>query len=97
MKQNKKKTLTAAVWILAVFDGIYIFGMLFSLFKELLRFDKFSQNAIGIKKANVVLFFLYNIFLIIWSERYSVKGKWLICTLALLGLIIFLSGAIAFL
>lgn len=92
-----RKLIIATVWVLATFDAVYIFGTLFAIAKEFLRFNEFPIGAIGVKTENVILFFIYNLLLIILSEIYSPWGKWQIRVLVLLGVIIFLSGAVAFL
>lgn len=92
-----KKRGKIIIWIFAGIDAFYIFGMSFTFLKEFLRFGEYPKGAIGVHSDNAILFFAYNLLLLILSESISHKGKWLVRGLIALGLFIFLSGVVTYL
>lgn len=97
LSKNRKSIGRVIIWILVLIDGYYIFGMLYVLAKEVLRFGEFPKNTIGVNSENIILFFAYNLLLLVLSEIYFHKEKWIVRALVSLGIIIFISGSVAFL
>ncbi len=92
-----KKRVKIIIWILAGIDAFYIFGMSFTLLKEFLRFGEYPKGAIGVYSDNAILFFAYNLLLLILSEIISHKGKWPVRGVIALGLFISLSRVVTYL